>query len=189
MKKNIRQPLCSFECSKQSKRGVEMTQINSVNSTETQAIALGAQTEETDELSESTKKTLEALGIPVTEGMTEAQAQQKIQEARAEQAQVNGETLTETEVMSDVKTLAGQLGVTYSDADDPETIMINIAEELEAQIDEAENNPQELSALMGYFNQLKDLDTTYNDIKDVQNKIFAAMDMVSQKNKQALGLE
>ena len=96
---------------------------------------------------------------------------------------------SETELMADVKTLAGQIGVVYSDSDDTEAILASIGEELEAQIDESENNPQELSTLMGYFNQLRTLDTTYDEIQSVQDKIYAAMDLVSQDRKQALGLE
>jgi len=167
-----------------------MTQINSISAAETQTQALGVQTEEEDELSTATKKELEALGIPVTEGMTEAQAQEKIQEAKLQkQAEMGAEAPTETEVMADVKTLAGQIGVVYSDSDDTETILANIAEELEAQIDEAENNPQELSTLMGYFNQLKSLDTVFDEMQTVQESIYAAMDMVAAKNKQEHGLE
>lgn len=168
-----------------------MTQINSINAADTQTAALGVQAEEEDELSTSTKKELEALGIPVTEGMTESQAQQKIQEARLQKQAEAGiqPDVSEAELMADVKTLAGNIGVAYSESDDTEEILINIANELEAQIDEAENNPQELSTLMGYFNQLKNLDTVFEEMQSVQTAIYAAMDMVAAKNKQEHGLE
>ncbi len=168
-----------------------MTQINSINAADTQTAALGVQAEEEDELSTSTKKELEALGIPVTEGMTESQAQQKIQEARLQKQAEAGiqPDVSEAELMADVKTLAGNIGVAYSESDDTEEILINIANELEAQIDEAENNPQELSTLMGYFNQLKNLDTVFEEMQSVQTAIYAAMDMVATKNKQEHGLE
>lgn len=168
-----------------------MTQIDSINAAEAQTAALGVQAEEEDELSTSTKKELEALGIPVTEGMTEAQAQQKIQEARLQkQAEAGAQPdVSEAELMADVKTLAGNIGVAYSESDDTEEILINIANELEAQIDDAENNPQELSTLMGYFNQLKNLDTVFEEIQSVQSAIYAAMDMAAVKNKQEHRLE
>lgn len=168
-----------------------MTQINSINAADTQTAALGVQAEEEDELSTSTKKELEALGIPVTEGMTESQAQQKIQEARLQKQAEAGmqPDVSEAELMADVRTLAGNIGVAYSESDDTEEILINIANELEAQIDEAENNPQELSTLMGYFNQLKNLDTVFEEMQSVQTAIYAAMDMVATKNKQEHGLE
>ncbi len=168
-----------------------MAQINSINAADTQTAALGVQAEEEDELSTSTKKELEALGIPVTEGMTESQAQQKIQEARLQKQAEAGiqPDVSEAELMADVKTLAGNIGVAYSESDDTEEILINIANELEAQIDEAENNPQELSTLMGYFNQLKNLDTVFEEMQSVQTAIYAAMDMVAAKNKQEHSLE
>ena len=168
-----------------------MAQINSINAADTQTAALGVQAEEEDELSTSTKKELEALGIPVTERMTESQAQQKIQEARLQKQAEAGiqPDVSEAELMADVKTLAGNIGVAYSESDDTEEILINIANELEAQIDEAENNPQELSTLMGYFNQLKNLDTVFEEMQSVQTAIYAAMDMVAAKNKQEHSLE
>lgn len=167
-----------------------MTEINSVNAVQTQTSALSTETDE-DELSSATKSELEALGIPITDGMTEAEAQEKIQEAKLEkQAEMGAQpAATETELMADVKTLAGEMGVAYSDTDDTETIITNIAAELEAQIDEAENNPQELSVLVGYFNQLKNLDETFDEIQTVQEKIFAAMNFAATKNKQEHGLE
>ena len=167
-----------------------MAEINAINATEAQTAALGVQTEEEEELSTATKKELEALGIPVTEGMTEAEAQEKIQEAKLQkQAAVGEEAPSEAEIMADVKTLASQIGVVYSDSDNTEEILANIADELEAQIDEAENNPNELSTLMGYFNKLKDLDTVFDEMQSVQETIYAAMDMVAAKNKKEHGLE
>lgn len=167
-----------------------MAEINAINATEVQTSALDVQAEEEEELSTATKKELEALGIPVTEGMTEAEAQEKIQEAKLQkQAAVGEDAPSEAEIMADVKTLASQIGVVYSDSDDTEEILANIADELEAQIDEAENNPNELSTLMGYFNKLKDLDTVFDEMQSVQETIYAAMDMVAAKNKKEHGLE
>ncbi len=163
-----------------------MAQINSVNATDKQFATQVAQKEES--LSETTQKELEALGIPVTEGMTETQAQQKIQEVKLQQQSTEGQ-ITETELMADIKTLASQIGVVYSEYEDTEEILVNIAEELEAQIDEAEHNPQELSTLMGYFNRLKGLDTLFDEINSVQNKIYTAMDIVATNKKQELRFE
>jgi len=171
-------------------RGEHMAQINSINAADKQVAMLGMQPEE-NLLSETTQKELEALGIPVTEGMTEAQAQQKILEVKQERQalQAENELPTDVELMADVKTLAGQIGVAYSEDQDTEEILINISEELEAQIDDAENNPQELSTLMGYFNRLKGLDSLFDEIQDVQNKIYTAMDIVATSKKRAHGFE
>ena len=159
------------------------------SATAAQAQAITSKTSETD-LSETTRKELEALGITVTDGMTEAQAREKIREARAEQAQeIVGGLSGEAEVTSDIKTLAVTIGLTVSDDATAEDILEEIAEELEAQIDEAEGNPQELSTLMGYFRQLSKLDAEYTDIQEGQAKLFNAMELVSRANKQDMGLE
>lgn len=140
----------------------------------------------TEELSESTKKELQALGITPEEGMTEAQAQAKIQEARMEKF-LNRDTATEVEITSDIKNLAATIGLSIDEGTSTDEILVQIAEELEAQVDEAEGNPQELSALMGYFKQLSNLDAQYSDIQRGQSKLFNAMELISQNNKQEFG--
>ena len=103
-----------------------MTQINSINAADTQTAALGVQAEEEDELSTSTKKELEALGIPVTEGMTESQAQQKIQEARLQKQAEAGiqPDVSEAELMADVKKLAEELvNLTVKEVNELATIL------------------------------------------------------------------
>ena len=114
--------------------------------------------------------------------------EEKIQEARAEQAQgIVGGLSGEAEVTSDIKTLAVTIGLTIEDDSSAEDILEEIAEELEAQIDEAEGNPQELSTLMGYFRQLSKLDAEYTVIQEGQAKLFNAMELVSRANKQNMG--
>ena len=165
------------------------SEIKSAGAAQVQAQIASGKTSES-ELSATTKKELEALGIPAEEGMTEAQAQTKIREARAEQAQRQGFSGTRmAEVTSDIKSLAATLGLSIEDDESVEDILVEISEELEAQIDEAEGNPQELSALMGYFRKLSALDVEYTTIQQGQAKLFNAMEMISQTNKQELGLE
>ncbi len=139
------------------------------------------------------KKQLEALGIPVTDGMTEAQAQTKIQEAQRKEAvqngQNDGENLSETEVLADAKSLATRVGVSYEDDESVDEILDKISEELESMIDEAGENPQELNTILEYYRELKSLDDQYDNIQSAQNSMYAAMNMVSTNNKIALGLE
>ncbi len=163
------------------------TSISSINSNEVVA-AQASQAQGTEELSESTKRQLEALGITVTAGMTEAQAQAKIEEAK-QQAAMTGTVESETEVTADIKTLALAVGVVYEDDTSPQEILTKIADELEAQVDEAAENPQVLNTLMSYYRQLADLDAEYDDIQKGQAKIFAALNLISEKNKQEHGFE
>lgn len=168
------------------------TSVSSVSSETTQAAAAQT-TQKKSDLSESTKRQLEALGIPVTDGMTEAQAQTKIQEAQRQEAAENGggegQNLSETEVLADAKSLATRVGVSYEDDESVTEILDKVSEELEAMIDEAGENPQEINTILEYYRELKSLDDQYDSIQSAQNSMYAAMNMVSTNNKIALGLE
>lgn len=168
------------------------TSVSSVSSQTTQAAAAQT-TQKKSDLSESTKRQLEALGIPVTDGMTEAQAQTKIQEAQRQEAAENGDNegqnLSETEVLADAKSLATRVGVSYEDDESVTEILDKISEELDTMIDEAGENPQEINTILEYYRELKSLDDQYDSIQSAQNSMYAAMNMVSTNNKIALGLE
>lgn len=168
------------------------TSVSSVSSQTTQAAAAQT-TQKKSDLSESTKRQLEALGIPVTDGMTEAQAQTKIQEAQRQEAAENGDNegqnLSETEVLADAKSLAARVGVSYEEDESVTEILDKISEELDAMIDEAGENPQEINTILEYYRELTSLDDQYDSIQTTQNSMYAAMNMVSTNNKIALGLE
>lgn len=168
------------------------TSVSSVSSQTTQAAAAQT-TQKKSDLSESTKRQLEALGIPVTDGMTEAQAQTKIQEAQRQEAVENGDdegqNLSETEVLADAKSLAARVGVSYEEDESVTEILDKISEELDTMIDEAGENPQEINTILEYYRELKSLDDQYDSIQSAQNSMYAAMNMVSTNNKIALGLE
>lgn len=168
------------------------TSVSSVSSQTTQAAAAQT-TQKKSDLSESTKRQLEALGIPVTDGMTEAQAQTKIQEAQRQEAAENGDNegqnLSETEVLADAKSLAARVGVSYEEDESVTEILDKISEELDAMIDEAGENPQEINTILEYYRELTSLDDQYDSIQTAQNSMYAAMNMVSTNNKIALGLE
>ncbi len=171
-----------------------MTTISSINSNTASASASNAITSKTSQLSETTKAQLEALGITASDGMTEAEAQQKIAEVKAEQQQQNaGEeqqgNSTESEILSDAKSLAAQVGVSVSEEDDLSEILNNIGDKLEVLLEEAENNPNALSTISSYFSQLTALDDRYDSMQSFQDNLFNAMNMVSTNNKIALGLE
>lgn len=166
------------------------TSVSGVSTQTTQAAAAQSPREKSD-LSESTKRQLEALGIPVTDGMTEAQAQAKIQQVQKEEAAQNGEgqNLTETEVLADAKSLASRVGVSYGDDETADEILSKISDELDAMIDEAGEDPQQINTILEYYRELKNLDDQYDNIQAAQESMYAAMNMVSTNNKIALGLE
>lgn len=142
-----------------------------------------------DELSDETKRQLEALGITVTAGMSEAEAQEIIEEKMYENSPESSVKPKNgaIEINSDIKNLAAVVGLSYEDDDTPDEILTRIAEEIEAQIDDAENNPQALSTLMGYYHKLSDLDAQLDALQYGESKIYAAMDLMAASNKKQFG--
>ena len=142
-------------------------------------------------ISNETKAKLEALGIPVTDGMTESEAQSKISQAEAQKQSQNGgqqQNSSESEILSRAKTLASQVGVTVSSDADISEILDDIGAELETLLEEAEGNPTRLSTLSSYLNELMTLDEQSSSIQSSQQGMYAAMNMVSTSNKISLGL-
>lgn len=162
------------------------TEINAANSAQVKTNSIG--TAKTEELSDETKRQLEALGISVTTGMTEAEAQELIDEAQEDDELFKAPQAADSfEVSSDIKTLASVVGLSYEDNDSADEILVRIAEELEAQIDDAENNPQALSTLMGYYHKLSDLDAQLDAVQQGQSKLFNAMDLMAANNRKQFG--
>jgi len=91
--------------------------------------------------------------------------------------------------LADAKSLATRVGVSYEDDESVTEILDKVSEELEAMIDEAGENPQEINTILEYYRELKSLDDQYDSIQSAQNSMYAAMNMVSTNNKIALGLE
>lgn len=143
-------------------------------------------------LSNDTKAELEALGITATDGMTESEAQAKIAAAQQEQnAQNQGGqqgNSSESEILSDAKSLAAAVGVSVSSDADVSEILDDIGAELEVMLEEAENNPSVLSQLSSYLSQLTYLDDQYDALQSQQSSMYSAMNMISTNNKIALGL-
>lgn len=143
-------------------------------------------------LSETTKAKLEALGITVTDGMTESEAQAKISQAEAQQQSQNEggqqQNSSESEILSQAKSLAAQVGVTVSSDADISEILDDIGAELEVLLEEAQGNPTRLSTLSSYLSELTSLDSQYDSVQSSQQSMYAAMNMVSTNNKIALGL-
>ncbi len=165
------------------------TSINSINAGGNAASE--TVTKKQSQLSDSTKKELEALGIPATDGMTEAEAQQKITQAKQEKHQQNGQQQgysSEFEIKADAKSLAEELGISVSDDAVISDILNEIGTEIEALLDTVENNPSVLSKVCDYFNKLLNLDVEYENMVALQSNYENAMNMIAENNKIALGL-
>lgn len=164
------------------------TSISSINAGSTSA---SESTVKKSTLSDSTKEKLEALGITDTDGMSESQAQAIIASAQQQntgedsQQQSNS---SESEILSEAKSLAASMGISVSDDSDVSEILNDIGNELEVMLEEAENNPSILPALSTYLSTLTSLDDRYDSLQSSQENMFSAMNMVSTNNKIALGL-
>lgn len=110
-----------------------------------------------------------------------------VEEQEAKFTNIQSETTQTIALNSDIKNLAAVIGLSYENTDTPEEIIAALADELEAQIDESENNPQALSMLMGYYNKLNSLDAQLDKIKHGETKLFSTMDMIAQKNREEFG--
>lgn len=169
-----------------------MTTISSISSSSS-ALSTTV-SKQCSQLSDSTKAQLEALGITVTDGMTEAQAKQKIAEVQAQRQAQNqpqnqgGQSSSQSEILSDAKSLAAQVGVSVSSDADVSEILDDIGAKLESMIQEAQGDQSKLSQISAYFSQLQSLDEQNDSIQSSQNNLYAAMNMVSTSNKIALGL-
>ena len=161
------------------------TEINAA-----QAAQLGHANNSRAELSEETIKKLQEFGIAATASMTEAEAEEIIKEMedkQEEQENIYNNALGEKEINNDIKNLASAVGLSCDANEEPEEILVAIAEEIEAQIDDAENNPQALSTLMGYYNKLSVLDAQLEEIHSGAKKLFSAMDVMANKNREEFG--
>jgi uncharacterized phage infection (PIP) family protein YhgE len=160
------------------------TEINAA-----QAAQLGRANNSPAELSEETLRKLQEFGISAAANMTEAEAEEIIQEMEDEQKEPEKiyNTLGEKEINNDIKNLASAVGLRCEANEEPEEILVAIAEEIEAQIDDAENNPQALSTLMGYYNKLSVLDAQLEGIHSGAKKLFSAMDVMANKNREEFG--
>ena len=166
------------------------TSINSVNAGSS---AASEAVVKKSNLSDSTKRELEALGITATDGMTEAEAQAKISQAQQEensdnQSEQGQGNQTESEILSSAKSLAMEVGVSVSSDAEITEILDDIGAELEVMLEDAENNPSMLSALSSFLSRLTSLDEQYDTLQSSQENYYSAMNMLSTNNKVALGL-
>jgi hypothetical protein len=124
--------------------------------------------------------------------MTETEAQQLIAQAQTQQAGQNGggsQNSTESELLSEAKSLASMLGVSVDDDADISTILEDIGAEIEEMLEGAENNPSVLSTVSSYISQLTSLDEQNDSLQTAKANYYAALDAISNNNKIALGLE
>lgn len=93
----------------------------------------------------------------------------------------------EIKLENDLQDLADALGFSYESTRTHDEIIAAIAEELEAQIDDAETNPQALSTLMGYYHQLNNLDALLDEIRQEEDNFNSFMNMPTNTGREEFG--
>lgn len=159
--------------------------ISSVSSAQATAVA----SYKKDELSNSTKQKLEALGIDPSNVTSEAQALSLIARAEASQQQQNsgqqqGGNSSEQQLITEAKELATSVGANISGRDDLEDIISKISEKIQIMAED----PSKAKEAAAYQSQLASISARADSIESTQNNIFNAMNMISVSNKYALGL-
>lgn len=84
----------------------------------------------------------------------------------------------ENEICSKIRLLADEVGLSYEETTLPEEIILALSDELEAQIDNSEDNPTALSELMGLYHKLDALDEALDYIHSF-NCDFVSGDTIS----------
>ncbi len=158
------------------------------------------QTVQPNQISASTKRKLESLGIDPALVSSESQALSLIASRQAEKsfdvyaanqekpAEEQNGTSSESSLISEAKTLAEQLGISVSQEDTFEEITAAISNEIRTMISEAAYNPQVLQQVQNYQAQLSQLTTQYNDITASNSSMYYAMDMQAASTRYMLGI-
>ena len=153
------------------------------------------------QISASTKRKLESLGIDPNLVTSETQALALIasrqSEKSFEQYAVSQEPVQRTEqnsnssessLISEAKSLAEQLGISISSDDTFEDITAQIASAIQNLMDRAVNDPQALQRAQAYKAQLAGLTTQYSDISNSNSSLYSAMSLQAYNTRYMLGL-
>lgn len=171
-----------------------MTSLNSINYT-------GSADYKKPQISASTKRKLESLGIDPNLVTSEAQALSLIasrqSEKSFEQYATDTKTVQNTEqknnssessLISEAKSLAEQLGISVSSNNTFEEITAQISSAIQTLIDRSTNDPQALQRAQSYKVQLDTLTSQYNDISGSNSNLYSAMSLQAYNTRFMLGL-
>ncbi len=165
--------------------------MSSISSISSSYALSGSYVTQSNQLSESTKAKLEALGIDPTTVTTEAEAQSLIAqvEAMSESDQARPQSgSSDMALLTKAKELAEEVGAKISNRDNLDDICKKISEKIEQLAQQYGSDAVAMNKLEDYQRELSSIDSRYGSKIDTQDSIFAAMNMISASNKYALGL-
>jgi predicted RNase H-like nuclease (RuvC/YqgF family) len=156
----------------------------------------------TTQLSETTKKKLQDLGIDSSNIKTEAQAQQAIKEKEAttansqnsqQKSQDNGQPpqggqSQSSSIITEAKSLASKVGASVSDSDSADDIISKVSAKISSIKAEAGDDETKLKQVESYQNELSLLQKQASQQQQMQSMLTGSMDAMAAANKLSLGL-
>jgi hypothetical protein len=152
------------------------------------------------QISNSTKRQLEALGIDSSNVTSEAQAQSLITAKQAEKSfqdtmsmnaenqQEQSSDTTESSLISEAKTLASELGISVSSDATFDEITSEINDAIEKLMEKSANDPQAMQRAQSYMTQLAQLNSSYSSVSSSTNSLYSAMNYQASNTRYMLGL-
>lgn len=149
-----------------------------------------------NKLSDSTKRKLQALGIDPSSVTSETQAQALIASAQQKQQiqqtkpndnnkQVNS---SESELISQAKTLASKMGVSVSSNETLSDILSSLSSKISSMSAEANGDTTKIQDIKQFQSELFSIQSQYSSVQQSDNNLFSAMNMTANMNKYILGL-
>ena len=176
---------------------VDMTNISSTSSVNSSSYTEKYKAQ----LSSSTKRQLEALGIDPSSVTSESQAlaliktkqsDKKFEDAMVSKTETSqtseAQESSETQMIAEAKTLAEQLGVSLNSDATFDEITAAINDAIQKLIDKSGNDPQALQRAQSYMTQLSELNNRYSSTMSSTNNMYAAMNNQAANTKYMLGL-
>ncbi len=151
-------------------------------------------------ISASTRRKLESLGIDPTLVSSETQALSLIAARQSEKSfevytaqpeqkvEQNSSNNSESSLISEAKSLAEQLGVSISSNDTFEDITAAISSAISDLINRSANDPQALQRAQSYQVQLARLTSQYNDVSTSNTSLYNAMTAQAANARYMLGI-
>ena len=153
------------------------------------------------QLSSSTKRQLETLGIDPSSVTSESQAlaliktkqsDKKFEDAMVSKTETSktseAQDSSETQMIAQAKTLAEQLGVSLNSDATFDEITSAINDAIQKLIDKSGNDLQALQRAQSYMIQLSELNNRYSSTMTSTNNMYAAMNNQAANTKYMLGL-
>ena len=150
------------------------------------------------QLTDATKKKLEALGIDTAKIKTETEGLAKLKEAQASQASQAAQAsaapppppggISPEDVKTEAKALAASIGVSVGQSDKINDILNKISTKISEMKASAGTDESKKSEVEGFYAQYQAVYTDYQEIESKKSMLSNSLDALANYNKIRLGL-